>query len=123
MISSSVAAGLQQAPVALEEAAAALGARAPTRLRRIVLPLVAGNLAAGALLTFSYSMLEVSDSLVLAQKRDYYPVTRVIYELAGIVGPGPSIACAFALWAMLFLAATLAAANAFLGRRAAPHEA
>ncbi|HYE07088.1 MAG TPA: ABC transporter permease subunit [Planctomycetota bacterium] len=113
----SAAAGFQQAPVQLEEAAAALGAGPATRLRRITLPLIAGNLAAGALLTFSFSMLEVADSLVLAQKREFYPVTKVIYELAGVIGAGPSIACAFAVWAMLFLAAALVSANAFLGTR------
>jgi iron(III) transport system permease protein len=81
-----------------------------------VLPLLLGSLAAGAILTFSYSMLEVSDSLVLAQKRAFFPVTRVLFELTGILGGGAAVACAFALWAMAFLAATLAAAAAFLGK-------
>ena len=63
-----------------------------------------GQSRAGALLTFSFSMLEVSDSLILAQKHDFFPVTKVLFELVNILGPGPSIACAFAVWAMLFLA-------------------
>lgn len=109
-------AGLAQAPVVYEEAAAALGASRFTRLRRITLPLIAASVAAGALMTFSFSMLEVSDSLILAQKRDFWPITRVIYDLVGVLGTGPAIACAFATWAMLFLAATLAAAAVFLGK-------
>lgn len=109
-------AGLSQAPLALEEAAAACGATPLTRLRRVTVPLIAGALAAGAIMTFSSSMLEVSDSLILAQKRDAWPITKVIYDLVAVLGPGPAIACAFATWAMCFLTASLAAAAAFLGR-------
>ncbi len=112
-------AGLSQAPIAYEEAAAALGAGRWTRLRRITLPLIAGSVAAGALMTFSFSMLEVSDSLILAQQREFWPITRVIYDLVNVLGSGPAMACAFATWAMLFLAATLAAATVFLGRNPA----
>ena len=111
-----VNAGLVQAPVVLEEAAAACGAGPFTRLRRITVPLIAGSLAAGALLTFSFSMLEVSDSLILAQQRDFWPVTKVIYELAVQLGNGPALACAFGTWAMLFLTSCLAAAAVFLGK-------
>lgn len=109
--------GLTTAHVSFEEAAAAAGAGWWTRLRRITLPLVMGSLVAGALLTFSFSMLEVSDSLVLAQKRDFWPITRVIYDLVNILGPGPSVACAFATWAMFFLAASLAASSALAGKK------
>jgi iron(III) transport system permease protein len=109
------AAGLQQAPVVYEEAAAALGAGRFTRLRRITLPLIAGSLGAGALLAFSLSMLEVADSLVLAQNRAGWPITRVIYDLVGMLGPGPATACAFATWAMLFLTAALVAAGSLFG--------
>lgn len=112
-------AGLIQAPPALEEAAAACGAGFAYRLRRVTVPLIAGSLAAGAILTFSFSMLEVSDSLILAQQRAYWPITRVIYELVNVLGTGPAIACAFATWAMAFLAAALAAAAAFLGKNPA----
>jgi iron(III) transport system permease protein len=110
------AAGLQQTPEVFDEAGAVLGANRWTRLRRITLPLIASSLAAAALMVFSSSMLEVSDSLILAQKREFWPITRVIYDLVGNLGSAPAIACAFAAWAMLFLAATLAAAAAFLGK-------
>jgi iron(III) transport system permease protein len=65
MVRSAVA-GLQQTSVAFEEAAWNMGASPWKTLRRITLPLIAANLIAGALLTFSFSMLEVSDSLMLA---------------------------------------------------------
>ncbi len=111
-----VTAGLQQAPAALEEAAASCGAGPLTRLRRITVPLIAGSLAAAALLTFSFAMLEVSDSLILAQQRDHWPITKVIYDLVTVLGSGPAIACAFAVWAMAFLAGCLAAAGVILGK-------
>ncbi len=111
------AAGLQQTPVDLEQAAANLGAGWWRTLRRITVPLIAANLVAGALFAFSFSMLEVSDSLILAQKSQFYPITRALYELAQLLGSGPYVACAFGVWAMCFLAATLLAAAWLLGRR------
>ncbi len=111
------AAGLSQSPVALEEAAAVSGASRMATLRRITLPLIAASLAAGALLTFSSSMLEVSDSMVRGRHwRDHWPITRVIFDLLNALGSGPAVACAFAAWAMLFLIACLASASVLLGR-------
>ena len=43
---------------------------APLTLRQITLPLISANLIAGGLLAFAFAMLEVSDSLILAQPRD-----------------------------------------------------
>lgn len=108
-------AGYEQTPVSLEEAGAICGAGTWTRLRRIVLPLLAASLAAGAILAFSFSMLEVADSLILAERRETWPITKVMFGLTDILGNGPAIACAFATWAMLFLGAAFAAASA-LGR-------
>jgi iron(III) transport system permease protein len=112
----SAAAGLAQVPEAFEEAAAGLGAGMLHRLRRVTLPLIMGSLVAGGLLAFCYSMLEVSDSLILAQKHEYFPVTKVLFELVTILGPGPAMACALSLWAMLFLASSLFLASALLGK-------
>ena len=69
------------------------------------------------LFAFSFSMLEVSDSLILAQKAEFYPITKAIFDLSQILGEGPLIACAFGVWAMAFLAATLAAGGIILGRK------
>ncbi|MEI6423389.1 MAG: iron ABC transporter permease [Lentisphaerota bacterium] len=111
------AAGLEQTPVELEEAAKNLGASSFMTLRKITVPLISANLIVGALFAFSFSMLEVSDSLILAQKTAFYPVTKAIFELSQILGSGPYIACAFGVWAMLFLACTLGAASALLGKK------
>jgi iron(III) transport system permease protein len=113
----STTAGLQQTPEVLEEAAASCGAGPWTVLRRVTVPLIAANLIAGGLLAFSFSMLEVSDSLVLAGRQPDYPITKAIYELSTRLGDGPYIAAALGVWAMLLLALTLIAAAQLLGKR------
>ena len=57
-------AGLEQTSGQLEEAALNLGASTFTAIRKIVVPLIIANLIAGAMLTFAFAMLEVSDSLI-----------------------------------------------------------
>jgi iron(III) transport system permease protein len=111
------AAGLQQTGTELEESAAGLGAPPRTVLRRITVPLITANLIAGALLAFAFSMLEVSDSLMLAQREAFYPITKTIYELFQLIGTGKYIASALGVWAMLFLAVTLAGSSLLLGKK------
>jgi iron(III) transport system permease protein len=84
----------------------------------VAVPLVAGHLAAGAVLAFSFSVLEVSDSLVLAQRDAHFPVTKAIYALAERLGDGPGLASALGAWAMALLGASIALAAALSGRRA-----
>ena len=50
-----------------------------------VIPLIMASLIVGALFAFSFSMLEVSDSLILAQKSEFYPITKAIFELSQII--------------------------------------
>jgi iron(III) transport system permease protein len=116
-VARSAVAGLQQTSVSMEEAAWNAGASRWTTLWRIVLPLIAANLVAGALLSFSFSMLEVSDSLLLAQRERHYPITKAIYVLYDRLGDGEQVAAAMGVWAMALLAVTLLAANAVIGRR------
>jgi iron(III) transport system permease protein len=111
------AAGLQQTPRDLELAGANLGASRFSVLRRITLPLIAANLVAGGLLAFAFSVLEVSDSLILAQRPQYYPITRAILDLAQRLGDGIYVACALGVWAMALLILTIFAANSLLGKR------
>ena len=113
----SAAAGLQQTSVTFEESAANLGASPFTTLRRITLPLIIANLIAGALLAFAFSMLEVSDSLMLAQRMDFYPITKTIYELFQLIGTGKYLASAMGVWAMGFLTVTIVGASLILGKR------
>ncbi|HEX8524783.1 MAG TPA: iron ABC transporter permease [Tepidisphaeraceae bacterium] len=113
----SAAAGYEQTPEDLELAARNLGASSWMTMRRVTIPLIAANLAAGALLAFAFAMLEVSDSLILAQKQSYWPITKAIYELFQRLGDGPYIASALGVWAMALLTLTVLTANAFLGKR------
>ena len=113
----SAVAGLQQTSVTLEESAANLGSSPLTTVRRITLPLITANLIAGGLLAFAFSMLEVSDSLMLAQQADFYPITKTIYELFQLLGTGRYIASALGVWAMAFLAVTIVGASMLLGRK------
>jgi len=111
------AAGLQQTSVSYEEAAASVGAPPLTRFRRITVPLIAANLIAGGILAFSFSMLEVSDSLLLAQRSLYFPITKAIYELSMLLGQGQALAAALGVWTMVFLGASLITASCLLGKR------
>ena len=81
------------------------------------MPLVTANLIAGALLAFSFAMLEVSDSLILAQRQQHYPITKAIYELFQLLGEGRYVASALGVWSMVFLTLTLLFSNRLLGRR------
>jgi iron(III) transport system permease protein len=110
-------AGLQQSNPALEEAARSLGATPARVLRRIALPLIGANLAAGAILAFAFAMLEVSDSLILAQQTQHYPITKAIYTLLSTLGNGTELAAALGVWAMLFLTTSIVAASVLGGKR------
>jgi iron(III) transport system permease protein len=113
----SAAAGFQQTSVTLEEAAQNLGCPPFRSIRRITIPLISANLAAGALLAFSFAMLEVSDSLILAQKQQDFPITKAIFELYQLLGEGRFIASALGVWAMGFLGICILGASLILGKK------
>jgi iron(III) transport system permease protein len=113
----SAVAGFQQTSVTLEEAAQNLGASPLRALRKITLPLISANLVAGGLLAFSFAMLEVSDSLLLAQRQEDFPITKAIYELYQLLGDGRFIASALGVWAMIFLGITILGASLILGKK------
>lgn len=110
-------AGFQQINVQLEEAAINLGSPPLRAMRRITVPLLSANLIAGGILVFSFAMLEVSDSLILAMKERFYPITKAIYVLVQRIEDGPYIASALGVWAMVFLGLSLIIASVLLGRR------
>jgi iron(III) transport system permease protein len=111
-------AGFQQTSITLEEASANLGASPFRTLRCITLPLVAANLIAGTILTFSLAMLEVSDGLILAMKESFYPITKMIWSIMGRIDPNAAgVACALGVVGMAILTASLLVASRILGRR------
>ena len=115
----SVTAGLQQVPEVLEEAAMNLGASRLSANFRITFPLITANIIAAAVLTFSFAVLEVSDSLILAQTAEYYPVTKQIYRLAVSTGSPDAVnqAAAMGIYGMGLLGATMGIASLLLGKR------
>ena len=111
-------AGLQQTSVTLEEASANLGASSWRTMRRITLPLIMANLIGGTILTFAFAMLEVSDSLILAMREQFFPITKTIYALLGRIEPNaPSVACALGVVGMGILTLSLLFAGRLLGRK------
>jgi iron(III) transport system permease protein len=110
-------AGFQQTSITLEEASANMGAGPFRTLWRITLPLVAANLLAGAVLAFSFAMLEVSDSLILAMQPRFYPIAKQIFSLYLRLGDGENIASAMGMLGMFLLTVSLLVAAKTLGKR------
>jgi iron(III) transport system permease protein len=113
----SASAGFEQTSPALDEAARSLGCTPLRTSFRITLPLISANLIAGGLLAFAFAMLEVSDSLVLAQKQAFYPITKAVMELYQLLGEGKYLASALGTWTMLLLGAIVVGLGLALGRR------
>jgi len=111
----SVAAGLQQTSVMLEEASLNMGASPMRTVWNITRPLVTANLLAAGLLTFAFAVLEVSDSLILAVSPDKVPIAQAIYQLFGEGKIYP--ACALGVVGMLLLSATFLLVNRLLGKQ------
>ena len=111
----SIYAGFQQTSISYEEASQNMGATPVRTLYKITLPLVFANILAGAILVFSFSMLEVSESLILATQNQYYPITKAIWSLSQRVGQGPYIASALGVVGMLILIACLLGTGRVLG--------
>ena len=113
-----ISAGLQQVPPVLEEAARNLGATPARTLAGITLPLILANIIAAGVLTFAFAMLEVSDSLILAQRPEVFPITREIYQQASSGSPdAANVASALGVYGMILLGGTLALASALMGKR------
>lgn len=114
-----MSAGLLQISPVLEEAAANLGSHPRRCFIRVTLPLALPSLMVGGILAFAFAMLEVSDSMVLAQRTIHFPITKAIYTLAGTIGEGPALAAALGVWAMVFLVILLIGMGLLLGRKVA----
>lgn len=93
----------QQLGESVEEASYSLGADTLTTFRKITFPLISPGLFAGAILTFSFSVMEVSSSIILAVKEKHYPIAKVIYTLSGRVTDGPYVASALGVIGMVLV--------------------
>ena len=113
-----VSAGLQQVPESMEESARNLGCSYAGAARRITLPLIAANLVAAGVLAFAFAMLEVSDSLILAQVSEYYPITKKIFtEFTAGTRDSINTAAALGVYGMALLGGTMALASLLLGKK------
>jgi iron(III) transport system permease protein len=110
-------AGFQQTSIALEEASQSLGASPLKTMRKITFPLIIANLVAGGILSFAFAMLEVSSSLILAMKREFFPITKAIYFLLSRIADGTYIASAMGMLGMVLLIVSLILSGRFLGKR------
>ena len=71
------------------------------------------------MLAFAFAMLEVSDSLILAQYPKHFPITKMIYTLGNDMGGPANVrnACALGVLAMLFMTAMIVGARMLMGKK------
>jgi iron(III) transport system permease protein len=118
----SVFAGLQQVDDSLEESSLNLGASRPTTFFRIVLPLIVSHVIGGAILSFVYSMSEVSTSVTLgALREDREPITFFISQIVyGVAAVGSvSIGASLCLLLMAVQISAMAISNFVLKQKVA----
>jgi len=101
----------------LEEVSYSLGADNLTTFKKIVFPLVSPGLFAGGILAFAFSLMEVSCSLILAVREKFYPISKVIYTLAGRVTDGPNTACSLGVIGMIITGICLFISMKFFARK------
>jgi len=112
-------AGLEQTHVSLEEAAINLGASRLRNFTKIVLALIVLNVLSGAMLSFIYSMSEVSTSLVIGSANPKYgPLTLKMLDVLYMLAGGPGVAAAIGLLLMLMQAAAIGLSTLLSRQRA-----
>ncbi|MCW3990374.1 MAG: iron ABC transporter permease [Candidatus Bathyarchaeota archaeon] len=117
-----VSAGLAQVDKSLEESSMNLGANRPTTFFKIVLPLIIGHILGGAILSFVYSMSEVSTSVTLgALREDRVPITFFISQIVyGVAAVGSvSIGAALCVLLMAVQITAMAISNFILKQKVA----
>lgn len=89
----SCVAALQQLHVSLEEAAENLGATKGRTIRRVVVPLMAGGMVAGFIISFMTAAVELSVTLMLVTAQHDAPMSYGIYlYMQSAAGRGPGAA-------------------------------
>ncbi|MBL8026150.1 MAG: iron ABC transporter permease [Fibrobacteres bacterium] len=110
-------ASLQQVGPSYEEAARVCGAGTVRSIWDVTLPLTAAGLIGGGILAFLFAMLEVSESLILAAKESFYPITKQLIMLMQKVPDGETVAAALGVLCMVGMAAGLILASLLLGKQ------
>jgi iron(III) transport system permease protein len=110
----STTASLTQIDVAVEEASAIAGASWLATFRKITLPLMAPGILAGAVISFSTLMGELSTTVILYSAR-WKTITVAIVEYLFSASIGPAYALGTIL--IVLVLAAIALANRILGRR------
>jgi len=117
----SVFSGLEQTDKAMDEAAVSVGASRTMAFARITIPLVLMNVLAGSMLSFIYSMSEVSTSIVIgAANPPTAPMTFKMYEKYYALGGGMFPAAAMGVVLMIVQLLMIVGANVLLRKRATP---
>ena len=79
--------------------------------------MVSPGLFAGGVLAFSFSVMEVSSSLILAVRERHYPIAKVIYTLAGRITDGPYVACALGVLGMFLVGISYYVSSKLVARK------
>jgi iron(III) transport system permease protein len=115
----SVFSGLEQTDKALEEAAVNVGASRQRTFFNITMPLVFLNVLGGSMLSFIYSMSEVSTSIVIgAANPQTAPMTFKMYETYYSLGGGTFPAAAMGFILMVLQLIMIVGSNIILRKRA-----
>ncbi|OGA11218.1 MAG: ABC transporter permease [Betaproteobacteria bacterium RIFCSPLOWO2_02_64_14] len=108
-------AALQQMHVSLEEAAENLGANKGRTIRRIVVPLMAGGMLAGFIISFMTAAVELSTTIMLVTAQNDAPMSYGIYlYLQSAAGRGPG--AALGMLAVLLVAVGTYLSHRLIGR-------
>jgi iron(III) transport system permease protein len=113
-------AGLMSTPVVLEEASQNMGASKNKTFFKITLPLIGVSVLAGSLLSYVYSVSEVSTSLLLGSVgHQEAPMTYWTYEVLNMTGDygGPNHAACLGVLMMGLQMAVITVTNKILGTR------
>jgi iron(III) transport system permease protein len=112
----SCVAALQQLHVSLEEAAENLGATKGRTIRRVVVPLMAGGMVAGFIISFMTAAVELSTTLMLVTAQHDAPMSYGIYlYMQSAAGRGPG--AALGVLAVVLVAAGTYASYRLIGSR------
>ncbi|MFQ5870763.1 MAG: ABC transporter permease [Candidatus Geothermarchaeales archaeon] len=113
--------GIEQTDEALEEAAVNVGASKSRTFLSITIPLVLVNVLAGSMLSFIYSMSEVSTGIVLGDAHHASaPMTWKMLDTLNALAGGAPAAAAMGVILMSLQFVMIVGANLLLRRRAAP---